>query len=399
MNIDPRSSSNRIIISYKSNLTPSTQSNNLMQDTIDHAYLRLQLHAMLAVAYHKTALRSSGKPAHVNLKTTRARLQAGRGSGGYHAAHPNTAAGLSDDRRKQIIKEIRQEKVVTPRKKGILRAKGFSERQLKKLLKTNLTTSKFKSLFDSIWPKSALSIIDGTTLNLVANGTTTQLPDQLNWQCDGRLERAIARKNAPTDFKELMQGKCSPETSTKRYCARIQTHLRQSVAELQERIKILKDLKSMFSTFSTSITTDQLTELKRAKLKLSRSAPGAPKAAYLKNFGDFVSALNKNKKCFKSSLKKHGSKTRIELIKQIKFYKKLLSYASNELKGTQMPPFAQLIGEYHAASNSFVPLSPAKVEILQMKLLRPLELDSPPPKLNLSKKGKSKKNKIRKELF
>jgi hypothetical protein len=397
MKIDFNSSSHRIIIPYKSNLTPSVQANDLTQDTIDHAYFRLQIYAMLSMAYHKTALRSSGKAAPVTLKASRARFQGGRGSNGTHAAHAHIAAGLCDDRRKQIIKEIRKENAITPRKKRILKAKGFSERQLKNLLKTKLTKSKFKALFNRVWPQSAQSLVEGTTLNLVASATT-QLPAQLNWQCDLRLERKIIINVFLKNIKELMQGASSPEISTKRYCADIQAHFRQSVEDLQKRIKILKKLKIVLKTCSTCISATQLAKLERAKSKLARSAPGAPKAT-LSHLGKFISELEESKKPFKRLLKKHRVKVKAEITEQIKLYEELLSYASNELKGTEMPPFAQLTGEYHAVSNSFVPLTPTKAENLQMKLLRPTALDSPPPKLNSSKRGKSKKSKVRKELF
>jgi len=388
--------SRRAIRSYESNLAPSVRRGNLAEDTQEHAYLRLQIHATLSVAYYKTALRSSGKLARVNLEAKGARIQIGRGSGRYHASHANTAAGLCDNRRKQIMKEICKENAVTPRKKRILKAKGFSERQLKQLVKTSLSNTKFKSLFNKVWSKYAQSIVDGTTLNLVANGSTTELPKQLNLQCDGRLERTTVRKQIPIVFKEIMQGTCSPETSTKNYCFKIQGYLQNSITELKERIKILKDLKNMFAASHPSLTTAQVAELKKAKSKLARSSPGATKAKdnLLKNLNKFIEG---NKKSFKSLFKKRGSETRNAIDEQIEYYKTLRSYAKNELKGTQMPPFEQLIGNYDAATKSFVPLTSTEMKDLQMKLLRPAELDSPPPVSSkpTMPRGKS----VRKKLF
>jgi hypothetical protein len=159
-----------------------------------HAYLRIQVFAILLVVFCGMAIRTDPtKLRSLLLKIQAAYLQAGKatnsGKHKYDAAHFNPGAGLCDDIRNMMMEEINSDLSVTPLKKRFLIDKGFTEEDFEYLKNNKFTPDAIKEIFNRVWP-ACKSIIFNTETDEMINGTTEMLKI-INLSVDKALEKVL----------------------------------------------------------------------------------------------------------------------------------------------------------------------------------------------------------------
>lgn len=361
----------RQIVSYKSNESPSIQTNEFgtrpAADLIEyHAGQRIQFFLMSAVAYWRVAC---NLPVEFSVKG--ARIQTGRGSGGNHATHPHTAAGLTDNIRDLIIQDVIKNGINSNTKR-VLKTRGITKKQITKL--AGKSTGKKVSLwFDRHWKKGS-SFLSNTEVGFTVNATTNELRGTLNLLCDGKMiEGELRPKIIPNLYKDIATGATSPLSSTTKYAKNIKKTLKKSIKSLNERIELLNEIISninKYNILSVKNKTKSINKIRSHQKTLTKFKNGVVKS----KLPVLIKFIKKKKdKISKKSLELIKN----EIKKQIEAYQDLVYYAKNELNGTLVPPPGLLFGE---------PYDSDKLSPIQKRLLRSFDSKSSPTPLRKRKK-------------
>lgn len=198
-----------------------------------HAYLRIQLFLMGALAFWKKATRTRKPPEEICLQIGPAKLQVGQANHrAYQAAHAHTAAGLVDNLKENIVKRITKDGL-SPIKSKILLAKGITEEQLLELDRNHQDGSFVEAVINKAWPQSDL--LGETSLELQLNATNC-LPYQVNQICDSGLERKI-RPLVVSLYTKVMRDELDPTAATKMYTKAVQDHFEKQIQTVELRLK------------------------------------------------------------------------------------------------------------------------------------------------------------------
>lgn len=187
----------------------------------EHAHMRVQIFYSKCVALFNTATNTP------KVKILRAPYQVGQASGENHAAHPNPCSGFSDTRRKEIMREITNDQMVTPKKAKILKMKGFDTPTRDQMENDPSTV---RSLFNDIWPHD--SLLSGSEGEILFNATT-YVHRKVNLSVDLPMERKFRKKEYPELFQAVMTGKMSPREATEKFISLNDQHF-------AEKLKLVK---------------------------------------------------------------------------------------------------------------------------------------------------------------
>lgn len=148
----------------------------------NHAYMRMQIFALICVAIYGIGLRSNGKKDDkFNCSLIGAYEQVGRAihekgqKVNFNASHDSATAGYIDNRREADIQTTAEEKKVTPKKEARLRAKGLKDEDFEFFKINDYNIAKIEERIDEKWPvdhSRPQSIFTGTYADLVLNSTT-----------------------------------------------------------------------------------------------------------------------------------------------------------------------------------------------------------------------------------
>lgn len=344
----------RQILSYASNRTASVQAEGAelnTDDVVQHAFQRILCAYTALLSLHNTGTTSSGTLENLEVWVDHADMQGGKGTGGLHAAHSWMAAGLKDNCRDLYIQEINENKELTPKKKRILKTKGFSEDDLDTLIACSDKIELVKAVFDRVWNQP--SLLHDTRLYQRLQ-MTFALPKELNLQVDGRLEKA-KRPFVAELFKKCMKGEERPEEACNRLVVVIQTHFRQAIDDLTKKVELIgkfeeklrcyrvasvKMLKTTHRARQLLLQREQkniLFQLRVIKAKLSKRTDGAP-ALQMTQTATFLRASP-----FPSRNVLNGLREELGLNKAK--YLRLRSFCELELQGTHQPDYAKVTGK------------------------------------------------------
>lgn len=220
----------RTIINTSSNRAGSVKdlSNVDIRDRVrNHAYMRVQIVYSKCLAHQGTAVRSDDRVRELYFKTQGSRLQVGRGTKEFHAAHPNPTSGVTDNYRDLIEQEALQDLKFTPAKRQMLLNRGLTRSQIDAIEgAAELDPEKFKTLLGVYFPKKP-SMLDGTQISMLSNATNT-LPTAVNLKCDKYLE-SKARPEIDDIYKRVAANAINAEEGVMEFCASAQDHLRGSI--------------------------------------------------------------------------------------------------------------------------------------------------------------------------
>lgn len=254
----------RLILPADDNSTTSTQPddyNNLSRLISQHTYERMQKVLEGAIAVFGVARTSQGHVNGLEVGLGPARIQVGQGNNELDAAHQNAAPGLEDNLRECLINETNKNGV-TPVKKGLLLRKRFSEDALNELNQNRGNIKIITKIFDTIWPKSSRSIIEGSVCESELCGATTLLPADYNRIVDKGLEDRVRRVLEGLYFSAYI-GKLDPETFT-RVCYQIfKGHYRLIISKLQNRITHLNRYRRLLIRLNSAEPKDRRFLLRR----------------------------------------------------------------------------------------------------------------------------------------
>lgn len=384
----------RINWPYESNETASTQAAGFQLDlesVRNHAYLRIQLFIVTALALHNI----SSFSAKAKAKILGATAQGGTGSFGRHAAHAHTASGLTDNMRDLIQEDIALHGI-TEKTEFMLRAKGFTGEMLEGLNQLYLMGEKdpelkqnvpaiIAKIFHKTWrlrKQYRHSVLEQTNTEKTVNATT-ELAPQLNLQCDGLLEKAIRPALLPQLYQSLMLGAIDPEAAGKEYVDMIRVYFLKVIPEFQQKITELEQYSKLIISYIENSPSLKKKDRKAALrtldmwLELITISDLIPKIhldkcrLYIKNsLRECAGKSNKKKTPKDLSVMNEVSRT-------IKKLQLLLEYHELELSGTKEPPFLMLAGKYNPLKKTHEPLTTPERRRQQARLLRRDDLPSP----------------------
>lgn len=231
-------------ISKAPSLSEPTNSDDIIKH---HGYMRVMFFWIVAWTYADIAVRSDGPPAPVNVYIGPAREQVGRSNTrGFQGAHSNAGAGLCEDRRDGILKEIVLEGM-TPHKRKLLEKLGISKEDLSQLKKCKIDEDvlKVKEIIKKYWKNHTL--MQNTKVEHEVNAVNV-LPSALNQGCDCALENII-RPEISKLIKSCMQGTMTVEKACKAYVIAIRQHFDNSIA----KISIIIEKIRQFQEFANNI--------------------------------------------------------------------------------------------------------------------------------------------------
>lgn len=403
--------SNRKIISLSKNQTPSEASTQYDKELVKvHAYKRIQIFYIVALAYEGILVSSASKKRKLNqldpesnptnnpskfrkiaplpdlnIDIQGARAQVGKGKktpqGTFHAAHSFLAPGLVDNVHEIMMHKISQDQIVTPKKKGFLEHKGFGKKDILALEAANGSLKKIKEIFNKKF-KNYKNFLEDTDLMPLMN-TTHQLPMAVNLQCDKSLEN-FARPKLIGILKKLITGFLDAKKATKLLLRIIKTHFRTVIPLINNRINFLETyqikLKKIFSNkfvFSEKNLKQAVTKFYFLLNKIEKKHSGVTNIRLGANraFVRELKNLSSNTQSNLSKIKKHLKKTIYqnlsrEIDLQIRKMQSLLEYNALELKGSQLPDFNKISGKYDAITKVHHPLSPNSKQAEQLFLLK-----------------------------
>ena len=234
--IKPKSTG-RIISSYAANKAPSSsQVTNLVDGIREHAHLRLQIFYAVAIKVYGLAKRSNGDVTDIDVWVARATKQDGQGTKDEHAAHANTAAGLSDNLKSHYEKQIVKEGITPVKKRYLTQVRNLSNEDMTELQNKHADEKFVHEIIEKNWPGN--SAISGTEFEDQINATD-KLPRALNIGCDLTLEKAI-RPYVASLIKGVMTEALGSREATDLYTKTIQEHLTARVKEINLKIATLK---------------------------------------------------------------------------------------------------------------------------------------------------------------
>lgn len=358
-----------------------------------HGELRLQLLYAHFLALYKTAVRSDENAAPYNLHVDvgHARYQDGQGqkNKNTHAAHAHPAAGTFDNWRDEAKTQSISECQVTPLKRAILQAKGFSDADIAFLEDPSKTAAEKSAHYDSILHKKYAeeSLLDGTELMRQLNATN-ELPVALNLKCDKALENKL-RPHLAELFKQVMLGELTPEEAINLTHALIVEHFDTLIPLIQKKVDLVNNyvdsldfIKNQGEKVTHIQLIDHVHEMDECQKELSQSQTGLAKthlsknksflAASLKRLDNLPgSKLNSFNKWF---IKKYDA-LKDEAVFKLGELKKLLEFNVLEKEGSILPPFELLSGNYNPVTQQIDPLSQQELRAQQLQLLAAISLN------------------------
>lgn len=232
----------RTISPYEDNKAASvSEIKDLPEGIKEHAHLRIQIFYAVALKVEGIAKRTNGDVTDVTVWVGRATKQDGQGTRKEHAAHANSAAGLSDNLYSHYIEQIVNDGITPIKARVLSNIKNMSAEELKALQENHQDKSFVQMAIHRIWDGS--SAISGTEFEDQINATD-KLPSSLNLGCDLCLEKAIRPYFAEL-IMQVMKGELDPINATDLYTAAVQKHLEGRIIEITEKITELKSASSV----------------------------------------------------------------------------------------------------------------------------------------------------------
>lgn len=155
-----------------------------------------------------------------------------------HAAHCTAISGAKNNRRSGVIREIQQEKKVTPKKRKFLKSKGVSESLINHIEIKSKTDPKFvEYTIKSIWKDN--TFLTGSDTEITLNATF-RMRWEVNIYVDLVLERTHRNPVFANLVKDIAKGNISPKEGTKKYQTILIKHFDEAEKILLKRKEILK---------------------------------------------------------------------------------------------------------------------------------------------------------------
>ncbi len=163
-----------------------------------------------------------------------------------HMSHMNRVAHIWDDSGEKVERRIYHEKQVTPNTKETFRTQGVPEQILKEIEEQPFNPQLVKQIFDTYWPRHSFFAGNGREFEIQMNACT-ELPAELNLDCDGRIERALRPKIAnlirlcmseKTSSKE--ERKKVIDNYTQKYVELHWDYFNLAMSDIEERISFLQ---------------------------------------------------------------------------------------------------------------------------------------------------------------